>query len=247
MDTVEADLHEHEEAPLPGPHQVLYHLEVLLGHVVDVLDEAGLVVDPELDVDGVIPDEVFDLLPQLLGVGVVAVRVRGDEASDKAAINGEGGVAGGHPHEARPAPDIRDVVPDPLFLYPPGGRDPDVGIRVLPAVAEAVEAEDAGRLARRHHGPRGYRDGGITALQSTVDTPLHHPLEVGEFVDEPVEEEVGGGAVQPYEQCLSHSRQLTNGSGCLSMTSTTSGRIISLEGRSPFMRSPRILVPLKLM
>ena len=82
VDSVEAYLHEHEEAPVLRPRKMVESLEVILGHLADLFDEAFLVLDAELDIYLVIFDCVLDLIAEFRGVCVLPVCVRGDEAPD---------------------------------------------------------------------------------------------------------------------------------------------------------------------
>ncbi len=66
MDAVGAHLDHEEEIPRARLEQVLGELEALLGHLLDLGEEAVLVVGAEvLDVDHVVADELLDLVLQL--------------------------------------------------------------------------------------------------------------------------------------------------------------------------------------
>ena len=199
VEPVEPDLDHHEEVPLARVEQVPRDREVLLGHRVDLGEDAVAVVAAEVaDVHLVGAGEPLDLVAELGRVGVrVAPRVRREEVRHEDAVERGDGVGLGDAQHDRAAPRPAEAVPEALR-----GDRPRVGgahrrVVVRGAVAEAVDAEVA-RLQPGHHAaPGGDRDRRVDAAQPPRRARAHQAREVGQLVEPGVERERRLGAVEP--------------------------------------------------
>ena len=149
VDAVGAHLDHEEEIPGPGLEQVLCEAEPLLGHLLDLVEQAILVVGAEvLDVDEIVADDLLDLVLQLRRVRVPArPRVRGQEAGDERSVDAAGRIGLGHAEHDHVALLRREDVPDARHPHGAGVGEDELVVRVVAPVAEAVEAERA-RAAR---------------------------------------------------------------------------------------------------
>ena len=139
-----------------------------------------------------------------------ALERRGEEAPDHDAVQRARRIA------ARDAestidepPGARDVVPQARLLDRRRHGDEAAVVRVVGAVAEAVDAEVARRLRRHHAGPGRNRDRRDHRRQPAVRAALHEARDRRQLVAPALEDERRLGAVEPDEHDLArHARSV---------------------------------------
>ena len=156
---VVAHLDHREQLPGLRREQVLGEREAPVGHLVDLAEEVLLVLRAKvLDVEHVLADDLLDLAPQHRRVRVLRLRRRRQEAGDHDAVERPRRERAGHAEDDRALAVARRVVPQARLLDRRAVGDEHLVVRVVGAVAEAVDAEVARRAARHHAGPRGHGD-----------------------------------------------------------------------------------------
>ena len=204
VDPIQADLHELEVVPPGVAQEVADHLEVLVGHGVDLLLQPVLAMGAKAaHVDRVVSDQLGDPLLNEGRVGVGAAGgVGSQETAHADALHPPGRIGRGHADDVRAAALTGHLVPDGRLQDGSGVGEAETVIGVVRPVAKAVHAQRSGILAGGHAHPGGNGDGGYHALQPAVAAPGHEPAKVGEsFVPE---EDLGGGAIEPDHQDLGH-------------------------------------------
>src|ERR671910_2580124 len=151
---------------------MMHDIETLLGHLEELFTEDLAVLNAELDVEEVRPNQLLDLASQLPGVGVLLGIWRREEARDAPSVHRFGRIAWRHTDHTRPLAVTSQHIPDSGQADGVGVGGPPLGVGIPSAVAKAVEPQPAGTRARGHHLPGGDRDGRIAAAQRAVDAAL---------------------------------------------------------------------------
>jgi hypothetical protein len=142
MDPIHAHLDEHEEVPGARAQEVLDEREALLRHLVDLVEDALLLIGAELlHVEDVLADELLHLPLERRRVRVGALRVRGEEAGHHLPVHRPRGVGLGDAHQDHVLAGLRQEIPDTRLLHARRVGDHELLVGVVAAVAEAVEAE----------------------------------------------------------------------------------------------------------
>jgi hypothetical protein len=200
---VEADLDEREQLPRPRLEQVLGEPEALVGHLVDLPEQVVLVVGAEVRaVELVLADDPLDLAREQRRVGERALARGRQEAADEHAVERPRRVGAGDADHDRGLAVARRHVPQPRRADRRAVGHAQVVVRVVDAVAEAVDAEVAGRAARHHAAPRRHRDRRVDRAQAPVTAARHQARERRQLVAPAVEHERRLGAVEPDQHHL---------------------------------------------
>ncbi len=205
MDPVEPDVNEVEVVPLLGPDQMPDDLELRPAHGEDRVAEPGLVLGAEArGVHRVVAHQLADLVGELGRVREdVLVGIGREEAAHGQPVDLPRGIAGRHADDDRPLPLAGQVIPDGRLGDRPRRGDAQARIRVVRAVAEAIDAQRAGILAGCQAHPGRHRDRRDHALQPAVAAHLHQPPDVGQVLV--AEEQLGRGTVEAQDEDL-HDR-----------------------------------------
>ena len=203
VEAVGAHLDHHEEVPRARAQQVARHGEVLLGHPVNLLQDALFFFRAEVfHVQPVGPELLGEFRLEAGRVGELGLGAGGQKATHQAAVHRPRRVGPRHRQQdhllARSPQDVPDAV------FPHGGR---VGNRqpvvaMVLAIAEAVDAQLAGVLAAHHAGPGRHGDGRDDALQARRPALLLQTLQAGELVPPAVEHQLRRHAIQPHDRHL---------------------------------------------
>ena len=169
-----------EQLPRPRLEQVLGEREAAVGHLVELLEQPGLVLRAEvLHVEHVLADDVGHLVLEARRVRVRALDRRREEARDQRAAQRPRRVRAGDADDDRGAARPPDEIPEPRRLDGAAVGDEPPVVRVVGAVAKAVDAEVARRPARHHARPRRHRDRRDDRRQPAVDAASISPASVG--------------------------------------------------------------------
>ena len=207
---VDAHLDHGEELPRPRVEQVLGEGEAPVGHLVDLAQEVVLVVRAEVaDVEEVLADRLLDLPLEHGRERVLAVDRRGQEAADHDPVERARRVGARDAEDDRGLAGARGEVPEARLLDRRRVGDEEVVVGVVGAVAEAVDAQVAGRPARHHAGPRRDGDRRDHGGEAAVCAALHEAGEHGELVAPALEQERGLRTVQSDDHHLRH-RSITS-------------------------------------
>ncbi len=148
------------------------------------------------------PTTLCDLVAERSGVRVLALERRRQEAADHDAVQRPRRICPGDAENHRRAACARHEIPEPRLADRVAHRDEAALVRVVRAVAEAVDAEIAGRLRGHHAGPCGHGYRRDHRGQATVRAALHETGEGRQLVAPALEDEAGLGAVEPDEHDL---------------------------------------------
>ncbi len=203
VDAVDAHLDQHEEIPGARAEEVLGEPEVLVGLVVDALEEPRLVRGAEvLDVEHVAPGHLLDLGLERRRVGVLAPGRGREEAAHHLAVHRRRRVGLRHAEHDRVQAGLPEPIPEARHLHLRRGRECVAVVGVVLAVAEAVGAELARVAARRHRGPRRHRDGRMRAQHAAVRAARDETRERRQLVAPAVEHERRRGRVETDDEEL---------------------------------------------
>src|SRR5918999_4054902 len=91
---------------------MMHNIETLLGHLEELFAEDLAVLDAELDVKEVRPNQLLDLVSQLRGVGVLLGIRWGEEARDAPAVHRFRRIGWWHADHTRPLAVASQHIPD---------------------------------------------------------------------------------------------------------------------------------------
>ncbi len=207
-------LDQHQEVPRARVAQVPREREPAPRHLVDVAQDAVLLVGAVVGhVDHVVADHAPHLVLQILGVGELRVGARRQEAAHHLAVHRPRRERLRHAQRDDVLALAREHVPQAVDAHLVGGREGQPVVRVVLAVSEAVEAERA-RVARRHHArPRRHGDRRVARLEPPPRPALHEAGEDGQLVAHVVEDDLGRDAVQAHDHELLGGRHRGHGTG----------------------------------
>src|SRR5919106_6018966 len=112
---------------------MMHDIETLLGHLEELFAEDLAVLNAELDVEEVRPNQFFDLASQLRGVGVLLGIWRCEEARDTPAVHRFGRIAWRHTDHTRPLAVASQHIPDSAQADGGGIGGPPLGVGAPPA------------------------------------------------------------------------------------------------------------------
>jgi hypothetical protein len=169
---------------------VLREREATIRHLVHLAEKVILVVCSEvLRVEDVLPHDVRDLVLEAGGIRVATLERRRQEAADHDAVQRSGREGAGNAEDDRRPTGPGHEVPEPRRLDRGARRDEASVVGVVRAVAEAVDAEIAGRPARHHAGPGRNRDRRDDRGQASVRAPAHETGDRRELIAPALEDE----------------------------------------------------------
>ena len=214
VQAVRPHLDQHQEVPRPRVAQVAREREPAPRHLVDVAQDAVLLVGAVVgDVDHVVADDPPHLVLQLLGVGELRVGARRQEAAHHLAVHRPRRERLRHAQSDDVLALAPEHVPQPVDAHLVGRREGEPVVRVVLAVPEAVEPERAGILRRHHARPRRHGDRRVARLEPPPRPALHEAREHGQLVAHVVEDDLGRHAVQAHDHELLGGRHRGHGTG----------------------------------
>ena len=263
MDAVHAHVHEHEQVPGLSVHQVVNDLEVLGGHLVDLLQQPALVLGAKvLHVEHVrlAAEQRGDAIFQRGGPAPPGAAGRRQEAADADTMKRLHRIGLRHADQDRTSAGAAQHVPHAIHVHRQTGGNAHPLVRSVGAVAEAVEAELPGVLAAEHARPGRHSDGGMAGAQRAVGPLAHQAAQRGQVVPPALEDQRRLRTVQADDEDFPAPAALVASLGWAHAffvssarlrampsikTLLTSGRVNSSGKGSPCSSMRRTCVPLR--
>ena len=203
VDPVDPHLDQHAEIPRSRPDEVLRERKMLLGLAIHALEEPRLVGGAKvLDVEHVAVGHALHLGLEVGRVGVGALGRRGEEAAHHLAVQRRGRIGLRHAEDQAVEPGGAEPVPQPRHADERRVGERVAVVRVVLAIAKAVEAELTGIVARHHRGPGGDRDRRVGRPEPGMRAARDQVRERRQRAPPSIEHEGRRRGVEPHDQQL---------------------------------------------